>query len=143
MNWLKDCKQRSKKELSVEEKAKLFQQLLEQRRKHFAAKRAEEKRNKPPTQAQQRKHHVYLPEEYGRKEAQRATLKNKSIRFSNTNRRMFDSKRAIKSNCNDSCLSNLSYLKSPSISLQHWTDSQENERKAIANNLEKLMAKTS
>ncbi|GJQ93911.1 hypothetical protein Tco_0005050 [Tanacetum coccineum] len=42
-------------ELSVEEKAKLFQQLLEQRRKHFAAKRAKEKRNKPPTQAQQRK----------------------------------------------------------------------------------------
>ncbi|GJW07014.1 hypothetical protein Tco_1569437 [Tanacetum coccineum] len=42
-------------ELSVEEKAKLFQQLLEQRRKHFAAKRSEEKRNKPPTQAQQRK----------------------------------------------------------------------------------------
>ncbi|GJU82133.1 hypothetical protein Tco_1284498 [Tanacetum coccineum] len=42
-------------ELSVEEKAKLFQQLLEQRRKHFAAKSAEEKRNKPPTQAQQRK----------------------------------------------------------------------------------------
>ncbi|GJT33254.1 hypothetical protein Tco_0923673 [Tanacetum coccineum] len=40
------------KELSVEEKAKLFQQLLEQRRKHFAAKRAEEKGNKPPTQAQ-------------------------------------------------------------------------------------------
>ncbi|GJR79343.1 hypothetical protein Tco_0150128 [Tanacetum coccineum] len=36
-------------ELSVEEKAKLFQQLLEQRRKHFAAKRAEEQRNKPPT----------------------------------------------------------------------------------------------
>ncbi|GJS23857.1 putative ribonuclease H-like domain-containing protein [Tanacetum coccineum] len=42
-------------ELSVEEKAKLFQQLLDQRRKHFAAKSAEEKRNKPPTQAQQRK----------------------------------------------------------------------------------------
>ncbi|GKD98138.1 hypothetical protein Tco_1382035, partial [Tanacetum coccineum] len=42
-------------ELSVEEKATLFQQLLEKRRKHFAAKRAEEKRNKPPTQAQQRK----------------------------------------------------------------------------------------
>ncbi|GJV34044.1 hypothetical protein Tco_1394444 [Tanacetum coccineum] len=38
--------------LSVEEKSKLFQQLLEKRRKHFAAKRAEEKRNKPPTQAQ-------------------------------------------------------------------------------------------
>ncbi|GKE85467.1 hypothetical protein Tco_1559209 [Tanacetum coccineum] len=37
-------------ELSVEEKAKLFQQLLEQRRKHFSTKSAEEKRNKPPTQ---------------------------------------------------------------------------------------------
>ncbi|GJS00718.1 hypothetical protein Tco_0317226 [Tanacetum coccineum] len=42
-------------ELSVEEKATLFQQLLEKRRKHFAAKRAEEKRNKPPIKAQQRK----------------------------------------------------------------------------------------
>ncbi|GJV99252.1 hypothetical protein Tco_1554504 [Tanacetum coccineum] len=42
-------------ELSVEEKAKLFQQLLELRRKHFAAKSAEEKRSKPPTQAKQRK----------------------------------------------------------------------------------------
>ncbi|GJT44544.1 hypothetical protein Tco_0953259 [Tanacetum coccineum] len=42
-------------ELSVEEKAKLFQQLLEQRRKHFAAKSVEEKRTKPPIQAQQRK----------------------------------------------------------------------------------------
>nr|GEZ14727.1 hypothetical protein [Tanacetum cinerariifolium] len=42
-------------ELSNVEKATLFQQLLEKRRKHFAAKRAEEKRNKPPTQAQQRK----------------------------------------------------------------------------------------
>ncbi|GKC45719.1 hypothetical protein Tco_1063441 [Tanacetum coccineum] len=35
-------------ELSIKEKATLFQQLLEKRRKHFAAKRAEEKRNKPP-----------------------------------------------------------------------------------------------
>ncbi|GJV56646.1 putative ribonuclease H-like domain-containing protein [Tanacetum coccineum] len=42
-------------ELSVEEKAKLFQQLLEQRRNHFAAKSAKEKRNKPLTQARQRK----------------------------------------------------------------------------------------
>ncbi|GJX69763.1 hypothetical protein Tco_0305490 [Tanacetum coccineum] len=42
-------------ELFVEEKAKLFQQLLEQRRKHFVAKSAEKKRNKPPTQAQPRK----------------------------------------------------------------------------------------
>ncbi|GJU68845.1 uncharacterized mitochondrial protein-like protein [Tanacetum coccineum] len=42
-------------ELSIKEKATLFQQLLEKRRKHFAAKRAEEKRNKPPTKAQQKK----------------------------------------------------------------------------------------
>nr|GFA62193.1 hypothetical protein [Tanacetum cinerariifolium] len=38
-------------ELSDAEKAALFQQLLEKRRKHFAAKRAEEKRNKPLTKA--------------------------------------------------------------------------------------------
>ncbi|GJR66032.1 hypothetical protein Tco_0012097 [Tanacetum coccineum] len=36
-------------ELTDEEKARLFVQFLEQRRKHFAAKRAEEKRNIPPT----------------------------------------------------------------------------------------------
>ncbi|GKC91747.1 hypothetical protein Tco_1152396 [Tanacetum coccineum] len=42
-------------ELSIKEKAILFQQLLEKRRKHFAAKRAEDKRNKSPTKAQHRK----------------------------------------------------------------------------------------
>nr|GFA23236.1 hypothetical protein [Tanacetum cinerariifolium] len=42
-------------ELSDAEKATLFMQLLEKRRKHFAAKRAEEKKNKPPTHAQKRK----------------------------------------------------------------------------------------
>nr|GEX25460.1 hypothetical protein [Tanacetum cinerariifolium] len=42
-------------ELTDEEKATLFMQLLEKRREHFAAKRAEEKRNKPPIQAQKRK----------------------------------------------------------------------------------------
>ncbi|GJX41300.1 hypothetical protein Tco_0256290 [Tanacetum coccineum] len=41
-------------ELTDEEKARLFVQFLEQRRKHFSAKRAEEKRNRPPTRAQQR-----------------------------------------------------------------------------------------
>ncbi|GKF18281.1 hypothetical protein Tco_0063199, partial [Tanacetum coccineum] len=41
-------------ELTDEEKARLFIQFLEQRRKHFAAKRAEEKRNRPLTRAQQR-----------------------------------------------------------------------------------------
>ncbi|GJV24871.1 hypothetical protein Tco_1377566 [Tanacetum coccineum] len=41
-------------ELTIKEKSKLFQQLLEERMKHFAAKRVEERRNRPPTKAQQR-----------------------------------------------------------------------------------------
>ncbi|GJZ27091.1 hypothetical protein Tco_0571344 [Tanacetum coccineum] len=41
-------------ELTDEEKARLFVQFLEQRRKHFTAKRLEEKRNRPSTRAQQR-----------------------------------------------------------------------------------------
>ncbi|GKF96447.1 hypothetical protein Tco_0289182 [Tanacetum coccineum] len=45
---------REQEESTIEEKGKLFQQLLEKRRKFIAAKRAEEKRNKPPTKAQQR-----------------------------------------------------------------------------------------
>ncbi|GJR21010.1 hypothetical protein Tco_0969537 [Tanacetum coccineum] len=40
-------------EFTNAEKARLFVQFLEQRRKHFAAKRVEEKRNRPPTRAQQ------------------------------------------------------------------------------------------
>ncbi|GJW18923.1 hypothetical protein Tco_0026359 [Tanacetum coccineum] len=72
-------------DLSVEEKAKLFQQLLEQRRKHFAAKRAEKKRNKPPTQAQQRKIMCnYLKNMEGKK---LKDLKNKSF---DSIQKMFD-----------------------------------------------------
>ncbi|GJX17880.1 hypothetical protein Tco_0218712 [Tanacetum coccineum] len=72
-------------ELSIEEKAKLFQQLLEQRRKHFAAKSAEEKRNKPPTQAQQRKIMcTYLKNMEGKK---LKDLKNKSF---DSIQKMFD-----------------------------------------------------
>ncbi|GJY80673.1 hypothetical protein Tco_0493424 [Tanacetum coccineum] len=40
--------------LSIEDKSKLFVQLLEARKKHFVAIRAKEKRNKPPTKAQKR-----------------------------------------------------------------------------------------
>nr|GEU63243.1 ribonuclease H-like domain-containing protein [Tanacetum cinerariifolium] len=40
--------------LTDAEKAKLFMEFLEKRRKFFAAKRDEEKRNRPPTKAQQR-----------------------------------------------------------------------------------------
>ncbi|GKF09987.1 hypothetical protein Tco_0044211, partial [Tanacetum coccineum] len=45
---------REQEELTKEEKARLFMQLLKKKRKHFAAKRAKEKRNRPPTQDQQR-----------------------------------------------------------------------------------------
>ncbi|GJW51902.1 hypothetical protein Tco_0093253 [Tanacetum coccineum] len=38
-------------ELTIEEKSKMFQQLLEKRRKHFAAKRVDERRNRPPIKA--------------------------------------------------------------------------------------------
>ncbi|GJV50379.1 hypothetical protein Tco_1440591 [Tanacetum coccineum] len=61
----------------MEEKDKLFQQLLEQIRKHFAAKTTEEKRNKPPTQAQKRKIMcTYLKNMEGNKLKE---LKNKSF----------------------------------------------------------------
>nr|GEU70923.1 ATP-dependent DNA helicase PIF1-like [Tanacetum cinerariifolium] len=48
-------KAQEQEELSIKEKATLFQQLLEKRRNRFITERAEEKRNKSPTQAQQRK----------------------------------------------------------------------------------------
>ncbi|GJV29154.1 hypothetical protein Tco_1385602 [Tanacetum coccineum] len=40
--------------LIIEEKSKLFVQLLEARKKHFATMREKEKRNRPPTKAQKR-----------------------------------------------------------------------------------------
>ncbi|GJS55412.1 hypothetical protein Tco_0628774 [Tanacetum coccineum] len=39
---------REQEELTNKEKARLFLELLEKRKKHFAALRAQEKRNKPP-----------------------------------------------------------------------------------------------
>ncbi|GJW21122.1 retrovirus-related pol polyprotein from transposon TNT 1-94 [Tanacetum coccineum] len=46
---------KEQEQFTIKEKAILFKELLEQRRKHFVAKRAEEKRNKPPTKTQQKK----------------------------------------------------------------------------------------
>ncbi|GJR35006.1 hypothetical protein Tco_1210690 [Tanacetum coccineum] len=43
---------KEQKQFTIKEKATLFKELLDQRRKHFAAKRAKEKRNKPPTKTQ-------------------------------------------------------------------------------------------
>ncbi|GKC90771.1 hypothetical protein Tco_1151420, partial [Tanacetum coccineum] len=63
--------------LSIEEKSKLFVQLLEARKKHFTAMRAKEKRNKPPTKAQKRNTmSTYLKNMAGYKSNQ---LKNKSF----------------------------------------------------------------
>ncbi|GJR00199.1 hypothetical protein Tco_0523183 [Tanacetum coccineum] len=45
---------KEQEELTDEEKARLFVELLEKRKKHFAALRAQEKRNKPPTKAQKK-----------------------------------------------------------------------------------------
>nr|GEX38316.1 hypothetical protein [Tanacetum cinerariifolium] len=82
---LKRLQAEEQQELSAEEKAKLFQQLLEQRRKHFAAKITEEKRNKPLTQAQQRKIMcTYLKNIKGNK---LKDLKNKSF---DSIQKMFD-----------------------------------------------------
>ncbi|GJX03934.1 hypothetical protein Tco_0189850 [Tanacetum coccineum] len=45
---------RDQKELTDEEKAKLFMEFIKKRRKYFAALRAQEKRNRPPTKTQKR-----------------------------------------------------------------------------------------
>ncbi|GKF05109.1 hypothetical protein Tco_0035777, partial [Tanacetum coccineum] len=45
---------KEREELTDEEKAKLFMELMDKRRKHFAALRAQEKRNRHPTKAQKR-----------------------------------------------------------------------------------------
>ncbi|GKF16849.1 hypothetical protein Tco_0061767 [Tanacetum coccineum] len=42
---------KEREELTDEEKAKLFMDLMEKRRNHFAALKAQEKRNRPPTKA--------------------------------------------------------------------------------------------
>ncbi|GJX45860.1 putative ribonuclease H-like domain-containing protein [Tanacetum coccineum] len=72
-------------QFAIKQKAILFKELLEQRRKHFTTKRAEEKRNKPPTQAQQRKIMcIYLKNIEGKK---LKDLKNKSF---DSIQKMFD-----------------------------------------------------
>ncbi|GJR18776.1 putative ribonuclease H-like domain-containing protein [Tanacetum coccineum] len=45
---------REQEELTNKDKARLFIELLEKRKKHFAALRAQEKKNKPPTKAQKK-----------------------------------------------------------------------------------------
>ncbi|GKD30722.1 hypothetical protein Tco_1241500 [Tanacetum coccineum] len=68
---------REQEELTDEEKARLFVELLEKRKKHFAVLRAQEKRSKPPTKAQKKSTMpTYLKHMAGYKKSQ---LKNKSF----------------------------------------------------------------
>ncbi|GKE47925.1 hypothetical protein Tco_1479183 [Tanacetum coccineum] len=64
-------------ELTVEEKSKLFVELVDKRKKHFARLRAEEQRKKPPSKAQKRNQMcTYLKNMAGFTHSQ---LKNKSF----------------------------------------------------------------
>ncbi|GJX84100.1 hypothetical protein Tco_0333581 [Tanacetum coccineum] len=68
---------REQEELTDEEKARLFVELLEKRKKHYEALRAQEKRNKPPTKAQKKSTmSTYLKHMAGYMQSQ---LKNKSF----------------------------------------------------------------
>ncbi|GJS21764.1 hypothetical protein Tco_0450396 [Tanacetum coccineum] len=68
---------REQEELTDEEKARLFVELLEKRKKHFTSLRAQDKRNKPPTKAQKKSTiSTYLKNMAGYKQSQ---LKNKSF----------------------------------------------------------------
>ncbi|GJX49697.1 hypothetical protein Tco_0276542 [Tanacetum coccineum] len=69
--------EREQEELTDEEKARLFVELLEKKKKHFATLRAQEKKNKPPTKAQKKSTmSTYLKNMAGYKHSQ---LKNKSF----------------------------------------------------------------
>ncbi|GJY08530.1 hypothetical protein Tco_0375584 [Tanacetum coccineum] len=68
---------KEQEELTDEEKAKLFMEFMEKRRKHFVALRAQEKRNRLPTKAQKRNQmFVYLKHMGGYKHNQ---LKGRSF----------------------------------------------------------------
>ncbi|GKA24178.1 hypothetical protein Tco_0710211 [Tanacetum coccineum] len=67
-----------KEELTVEEKSRLFVELMNKRKKHFKNLRAEEIRRKPPTKAQNRNQMcTYLKNIANYKHSQ---LKNKSFK---------------------------------------------------------------
>ncbi|GJR41449.1 hypothetical protein Tco_1217133 [Tanacetum coccineum] len=62
---------REQEELTDEENARLFVELLEKRKKHFASLRDQEKRNKPPTKAQKKSTmSTYLKNMAGYKQSQ-------------------------------------------------------------------------
>ncbi|GKA86095.1 putative reverse transcriptase domain-containing protein [Tanacetum coccineum] len=76
---------KEREDLTDEEKAKLFMELMEKRRKHFAALRAQEKRNRPPTKAQKRTQMKKRKKEEGREDTAKGSRK-----------KMLGRKRAVK-----------------------------------------------
>ncbi|GJU59766.1 putative ribonuclease H-like domain-containing protein [Tanacetum coccineum] len=69
--------EQEREELTIEERSKLFVELLNERKKHFARLRAEERRRKPPTKTQKRNlMSTYLKNMAGYKNTQ---LKNRSF----------------------------------------------------------------
>ncbi|GJR58677.1 hypothetical protein Tco_1500839 [Tanacetum coccineum] len=71
-------------ELTIEERSKMFVELMDKRKKHFARLRVEEQRRKPPTKAQKRSQmSTYLKHMVGYKQNQ---LKSKNYAF----RKLFD-----------------------------------------------------
>ncbi|GKD11441.1 hypothetical protein Tco_1191126 [Tanacetum coccineum] len=66
-----------REELTIEERSKLFVELMNERKKHFARIRAEEQKRKPPTKTQKRNlMSTYLKNMAGYKHTQ---LKNKKL----------------------------------------------------------------
>ncbi|GKF09727.1 hypothetical protein Tco_0043951, partial [Tanacetum coccineum] len=69
--------EQEQEELTIEQKSRLFVELMDKRKKHFAKLRAEEQRRKPPTKAQKRNQMcTYLKNMVGFTHSQ---LKNKSF----------------------------------------------------------------
>ncbi|GJW56589.1 hypothetical protein Tco_0103320 [Tanacetum coccineum] len=62
---------KEQEELTIKERAKFFQQLLEKRRKHFAAKKGRRKEEHTTNKSSTKEYHVYLSEKHRRMEAQR------------------------------------------------------------------------
>nr|GFB57298.1 hypothetical protein [Tanacetum cinerariifolium] len=74
---VQNVKEEEQGELTINEKSRLFVELMDKRKKHFAKLRPEEKRRKPPTKAQKRNQMcVYLKNMAGFTCSQ---LKNKSF----------------------------------------------------------------
>nr|GEV99264.1 hypothetical protein [Tanacetum cinerariifolium] len=80
-------KLKTKEELSIEEKSRLFVELVDKRKKHFTRLRAEKIRSKPPTKAQKRNQmYNYLKnmENYKHNQLKNKSFKEIQMLFNNT-----------------------------------------------------------